>query len=79
MFNVFLFQGTEGCLAELTFVITGVLDSLELDQTEELVRKYGRKATHSVSGKTNFIVVGEGTQPNWKMYLLLISKIKLSL
>ncbi|XP_065584813.1 uncharacterized protein LOC136043817 isoform X2 [Artemia franciscana] len=40
-------KGTEGCLAELTFVITGVLDSLELDQTEELVRKYGRKATHS--------------------------------
>ncbi|KAK2709192.1 hypothetical protein QYM36_013003, partial [Artemia franciscana] len=56
-------EGTEGCLTGLTFVITGVLDSLELDQTEELVRKYGRKATHSVSGKTNFIVVDVFPEP----------------
>ena len=63
MFNVYLFQGAEGCLAGLTFVITGVLDSLERDQAEELVKKYGGKATHSVSGKTSFIVAGEGAGP----------------
>ena len=51
--------GEEGCLDRLTFVITGVLESLERDQAAELVKKYGGKVTVSVSGKTSYLVVGE--------------------
>lgn len=34
-------QGSETCLAGKSFVITGVLDSLEREEAEELIRKHG--------------------------------------
>ena len=42
----------------LTFVITGVLESIERDDAADLVQRYGGKVTGSVSKKTSFIVVG---------------------
>lgn len=51
--------GQEGCLEGLTFVITGVLDSLERDDAENLIKRYGGKVTGSVSGRTSYLVVGE--------------------
>ena len=54
-----LTTGQEGCLEGLTFVITGVLDSLDRDDSENLVKKYGGKVTGSVSGRTSYLVVGE--------------------
>lgn len=40
-------------------MISGVLDSLERDEAVDLIQKYGGRVTGSVSGKTNYIVVGE--------------------
>jgi len=42
----------------LTFVITGVLESLERDEAKELIEKYGGKVTQSVSKKTSYVVIG---------------------
>ena len=53
-----LFQGEENCLEGLTFVITGVLESIERDDAADLIQRYGGKVTQSVSKKTSYIVVG---------------------
>lgn len=52
------FQGEENCLEGLTFVITGVLESIERDDAADLIQRYGGKVTQSVSKKTSYIVVG---------------------
>jgi DNA ligase (NAD+) len=41
-----------------TFVITGTLDSMSRDQAGEAVERLGGRVVSSVSGKTNFVVVG---------------------
>ena len=51
-------EGESGCMIGLTFVITGVLESLEREEAQELIQKYGGKVTGSVSKKTSYIVVG---------------------
>ena len=51
-------QGEENCLEGLTFVITGVLESIERDDAADLIQRYGGKVTQSVSKKTSYIVVG---------------------
>ena len=43
----------------LTIVVTGVLDSLQREEAEELVKKYGGKATKSVSKNTSYILAGD--------------------
>ena len=54
-------QGEENCLEVLTFVATGVLESVERDDTADLIQRYGGKVTdQSVSKKTSYIVVGQG-------------------
>ena len=51
-------QGAENCLEGLTFVITGVLESLERDEAKSLAERYGGKVTGSVSSRTSYMVVG---------------------
>jgi len=51
-------QGEENCLEGLTFVITGVLESIEREEAADLIQRYGGKVTQSVSKKTSYIVVG---------------------
>ena len=51
-------DGAPGCMTGLTFVITGVLESLDRDEAKELIVKYGGKVTQSVSKKTSYVVVG---------------------
>jgi BRCT domain type II-containing protein len=51
-------------LAGLTFVITGVLDSLDRDGAAELIQKYGGKVTGSVSKNTSFVLAGEDAGPS---------------
>lgn len=43
----------------LTFVITGTLPNYSRDAAKELIQQYGGKVTDSVSGKTDYLVVGE--------------------
>ena len=53
-----VFQGAPNCLEGLTFVITGVLESIERDEAKSLIEKYGGKVTTSVSKKTSYMVIG---------------------
>ena len=55
--------GRENCLAGLTFVFTGVLNSLERAQGHELVKRYGGKVTSGPSKKTSFVVLGADAGP----------------
>ena len=42
----------------LTFVITGILESIEREEAADLIQRYGGKVTQSVSKKTSCVVVG---------------------
>lgn len=55
----FYYIGTDNCLEGLTFVLTGVFDSLEREEAADLIKRYGGKVTGSVSGRTSYVVVGE--------------------
>jgi len=46
-------------LAGLTFVITGTLPSLSRPEAKNLVESHGGKVTGSVSGSTDYLVLGE--------------------
>eukprot|EP00800_Vazella_pourtalesii_P004289 TRINITY_DN1461_c0_g2_i3.p1 TRINITY_DN1461_c0_g2~~TRINITY_DN1461_c0_g2_i3.p1 ORF type:complete len:301 (-),score=81.47 TRINITY_DN1461_c0_g2_i3:42-944(-) len=50
--------GQENCLGGLTFVVTGVLDSLERDEAKDLIVKYGGRVVGSLSKKVTHLVVG---------------------
>lgn len=56
-------QGAENCLAGVSFVITGVLDSLERNKAEDLIRKCGGRVVNTVSNKVNYIIVGDEAGP----------------
>ncbi|KVH97442.1 AAA+ ATPase domain-containing protein, partial [Cynara cardunculus var. scolymus] len=52
-------EGSPDCLAGLTFVISGTLDSLEREEAEDLIKRYGGRVTGSVSKKTNYLLCDE--------------------
>uniref|UniRef100_UPI00398E8073 replication factor C subunit 1 isoform X3 n=1 Tax=Pristiophorus japonicus TaxID=55135 RepID=UPI00398E8073 len=51
-------EGAENCLEGLSFVITGVLESMERDDAKSLIERHGGKLTGNVSKKTNYLVTG---------------------
>ncbi|XP_078402409.1 replication factor C subunit 1 isoform X1 [Cetorhinus maximus] len=51
-------RGAENCLEGLSFVITGVLESMERDDAKSLIERHGGKLTGNVSKKTNYLVTG---------------------
>ncbi|CDW57530.1 replication factor C subunit 1 [Trichuris trichiura] len=51
-------QGTEDCLAGLTFVISGILESITRDDAKALILKHGGRVTTAVSHKTNYLLLG---------------------
>ena len=53
--------GADNCLAGLSFLITGTLESLERDECEELIKKYAGSIIKSVpkKKKLDFAIVGE--------------------
>ncbi|KAL9131203.1 MAG: hypothetical protein Q9217_000805 [Psora testacea] len=55
--------GAENCLAGLTFVFTGILDSLDRSAGQELVKRHGGKVTGAPSKKTSFVVLGTDAGP----------------
>ena len=46
-------------LAGLTFVITGTLPSMSRAEAKSLIERHGGRVTGSVSGKTDYLLVGE--------------------
>ena len=55
--------GAENCLAGLTFVFTGILDTLQREDGQNLVKRYGGKVTGAPSKKTSFVVLGSDAGP----------------
>ncbi|GFY77643.1 replication factor C subunit 1 [Trichonephila inaurata madagascariensis] len=51
-------EGEEDCLAGLTFIVTGVLESFERDEAKNLIEKYGGKVMTTLSKNTKYIVIG---------------------
>ncbi|KAB0797589.1 hypothetical protein PPYR_08582 [Photinus pyralis] len=56
-------KGTPTCLSGLCFLRTGVLDSLENEEFETLIKDHGGRVVHGVSKKVSYIVVGEDPGP----------------
>lgn len=56
--------GAENCLAGLSFVFTGLLQTLSRDDGTELVKRHGGKVMGAPSGKTSFIVLGSDAGPS---------------
>ncbi|KAJ6739655.1 CHROMOSOME TRANSMISSION FIDELITY FACTOR 18 [Salix koriyanagi] len=52
-------EGAPNCLAGLTFVISGTLDSLEREEAEDLIKRHGGRITGSVSKKTSYLLCDE--------------------
>ena len=55
--------GADNCLGGLTFVFTGLLDSLQREEGIELVKRYGGKVTGGPSSKTSYVVLGNDAGP----------------
>ncbi|KAK9238418.1 replication factor RFC1 C terminal domain-containing protein [Lipomyces kononenkoae] len=51
--------GQQNCLAGLTFVFTGILDTLPRDDGVDLVKRYGGRVTGAPSRNTSYIVLGQ--------------------
>lgn len=52
-------KGAVNCLAGLSFVVTGVLESLERNEVDDLIKQYGGRVVAALSKKTNYLVVGD--------------------
>ncbi|XP_063977765.1 replication factor C subunit 1 [Diachasmimorpha longicaudata] len=52
-------DGASNCLAGLSFVLTGVFESLEREEASDLIKKYGGRVVTGLSKKINYMVVGE--------------------
>ena len=51
-------MGKDGCLSGIIFVLTGLNESLNRDETIELITRYGGIIRSAVSGKTQYLVAG---------------------
>ncbi|GAA5969486.1 hypothetical protein JCM11641_008131 [Rhodosporidiobolus odoratus] len=67
-------EGAPNCLAGLTFVFTGELQSLGREEAQDLAKRYGGRVTGAPSSKTSYVVLGSEAGPN---KLKLIEKHKL--
>jgi replication factor C subunit 1 len=56
-------DGAENCLAGLSFVFTGVLETLGRDEGQDLVKRYGGKVTGAPSKRTSYVVLGSDAGP----------------
>jgi replication factor C subunit 1 len=56
-------EGADNCLAGLTFVFTGILESISREEGQELVKRHGGKVTNGPSSKTSFVVLGSDAGP----------------
>ena len=48
----------DGPLNKLTFVMTGVLDGVDRDTLEDIIKSEGGKVTSNVSSKTSYLIIG---------------------
>lgn len=56
-------KGKPTCLANLCFIKTGVLDSLDQEQFECLIKEHGGRTVKAISKKVNYLVAGNEPGP----------------
>lgn len=56
-------KGKPNCLAGLTFVLSGVYESMERDEAAQVIKDFGGRVTGSISSKTTYLVAGEESGP----------------
>ncbi|KAL9083087.1 MAG: hypothetical protein Q9165_008666 [Trypethelium subeluteriae] len=56
-------NGAPNCLAGLTFVFTGLLETIDRNEAQALVKRYGGKVTGAPSKNTSFVVLGNDAGP----------------
>ncbi|XP_016970315.1 replication factor C subunit 1 [Drosophila rhopaloa] len=56
-------KGSPNCLSGLTFVVTGVLESMEREEAEAVIKEYGGRVMTVVGKKLKYMVVGEEAGP----------------
>ncbi|KAL3489877.1 replication factor RFC1 C terminal domain-containing protein [Aspergillus germanicus] len=56
-------SGAENCLAGLSFVFTGVLETLGREEGQSLVKQYGGRVVGAPSSKTSYVVLGSDAGP----------------
>ncbi|GAB0097989.1 Replication factor C subunit 1 [Sergentomyia squamirostris] len=56
-------QGAPDCLAGLSFIITGILESLEREEATQLIKDHGGRVMGTVSKKLDYVVLGEEAGP----------------
>ncbi|GAA6025941.1 hypothetical protein JCM10207_004487, partial [Rhodosporidiobolus poonsookiae] len=56
--------GEPNCLAGLTFVFTGELESLSREEAQDLAKRYGGRVTTTPSSKTSYVVLGSDAGPS---------------
>jgi len=63
-------EGQENGCEGMTFVITGVLESIEREEAQDIIQRYGGKVTSAVSKKTSYLIVGRdpGASKTNKVY-----------
>ena len=57
-------EGEEECLSGLSFVFTGVLQTISREDAQALAKRYGGKVTGQPSSKTSFVVLGADAGPS---------------
>ncbi|EQL01212.1 replication factor C, subunit 1-like protein [Ophiocordyceps sinensis CO18] len=57
-------EGQDECLNGLSFVFTGVLQTISRDEGQALVKRYGGKVVGQPSSKTSFVVLGGDAGPS---------------
>ena len=58
----------------LTFVIMGILESIEREEAADLIQRYGGKVAQSVSKKKSQVVVGQDpARVNFPRYIVMHS------
>jgi len=67
--------GAENCLAGLSFVFTGVLDTLGREEGQAIVKQYGGKVMGAPSKNTSYVVLGRDAGPK-KLETIRANNIK---
>ncbi|KAJ5081888.1 hypothetical protein NUU61_010152 [Penicillium alfredii] len=67
--------GQPNCLAGLSFVFTGIQETLGREEGQELVKRYGGKVVGAPSSKTSYVVLGSDAGPK-KLETIAKHKIK---
>ncbi|CAO3599935.1 unnamed protein product [Absidia cylindrospora] len=50
--------GKQGCLTNMTFVLSGEFDTITKDDIKDIIKTYGGRVTTAVSGKTTYLLRG---------------------